>query len=70
MKEIFKANNSNQELLQYIQNEIEIMSAVNCKNIIKLYYYFEDEEFIYLILELAANGQLYRKMVNKKGLNE
>lgn len=46
------------------------MDQVNCKNIVKLFYYFEDEEFIYLIIELANNGSLYRKMIGDKKLTE
>lgn len=33
-----------------------------------MYCYFEDEDIIYLILEHAQNGQLFRKLITSKGL--
>lgn len=70
MKEILKSQAMDQSLMIYIQNEIEIMTKVNCKNIIKLFYFFEDDDFFYLIMELAELGQLYWKMVMSKGMSE
>lgn len=32
------------------------------ENIIKVFDCFEDQEYIYLVLELAENGQLYEKL--------
>ena len=70
MKAIFKDMNYDNQVSMYIKNEIEIMTKVHQKNIIKLFCYFEDEERFYLILELAPNGQLFRRLVGAKGLPE
>lgn len=44
-------------------------SALSHQNIIKLYDYFIEEDKIYLILEYAENGNLFRVM-KKQQLNE
>ncbi|TXH54170.1 MAG: hypothetical protein E6Q89_08380 [Bacteroidia bacterium] len=38
---------------------MNISTQLKHDNIIKVYECFEDEEYIYLVLELAENGQLY-----------
>ena len=43
-------------------------SALLHQNIIKLYDYFNQEDTIYLILEYAQNGKLFRLM-KKQWLN-
>ena len=42
--------------------EIKIHSYLNHQNIIKLYGVFHDDEKVYMILEYAAGGELYREM--------
>lgn len=38
------------------------MYSLNSPHIIKLYNHFEDEVSIYLVIEFAAKGQLYKFM--------
>jgi len=42
--------------------EIKIMYKLCHQNIIKLYNHFEDDENVYLIIEFAAQGQLWEKL--------
>lgn len=39
-------------------------------NIIKLYNHFEEENFIYLMIEYAGGGQLYQKLKRDKRFDE
>lgn len=66
LKEILKNPIIENGLESYIRSEIEIMQKIHSKNIIKLYTYFEDTENIYLILDYASKGQLYRIMQTTK----
>lgn len=50
------------KIIKLILNEINILLRVNHPNIIKLYYYFENEQNIYLIFEFAEHGNLYKKI--------
>lgn len=45
-----------------LRREIEIQSHLHHRNILQLYGYFYDDERVYLILEYAPRGELYRKL--------
>lgn len=45
-----------------VVREIKIHSFLDHKNIIKLYGFFHDDENIYLILEYAPDGELYKEL--------
>ena len=49
-------------MVNQLIREIKIQMFLNHPNIIKLYSFFSDEYKIYLILELACDGQLYEYM--------
>lgn len=49
-----------------IANEIEIMTILSHKNIVKLYYYFETKEEISLLLEFAKLGNLWKLIKEKE----
>ena len=43
-----------------LRREVEIQSHLQHKNILRLFGYFHDEHRVYLILEYAAKGELYK----------
>ena len=47
-----------------VVREINIHSFLDHKNIIKLYGFFHDDNNIYLILEYAPDGELYKELKN------
>ena len=47
-----------------LRREIEIQSHLNHKNILKLYNFFWDSQNIYLILEYAPGGELYKELMS------
>lgn len=54
-------------MIPQVQLEVDILYKLDHPNVIKLYTHFEDEEFIYLVLEYADHGtllDLMRKQVN------
>ena len=59
-----KQNIINQKMTEQINREIEIMYKINHPHIIKLINHFEDDENLYLIMELGAKGQLF-SLLNK-----
>jgi len=50
--------------------EVEIMMKLDHPNILRLYDYFEDEKFVYLVLELCSGGELFDRIIEKKYYNE
>ena len=53
-----------------LRREIEIQSHLRHPHILRMYGYFWDHEKIYLILEYAQGGELYKQLVVRKTLDE
>ena len=43
-----------------VRNEVEIQSRLKHPTILELYNYFEDSNYVYLVLEICRNGELGR----------
>jgi serine/threonine protein kinase len=54
------------DLEHQLRREIEIQSQLRHKNILRLYGYFYDKKNIYLILEYAPGGELYKRLNTQK----
>eukprot|EP01095_Lingulamoeba_sp_RSL-Kostka_P015770 TRINITY_DN737_c1_g4_i2.p1 TRINITY_DN737_c1_g4~~TRINITY_DN737_c1_g4_i2.p1 ORF type:complete len:541 (-),score=176.73 TRINITY_DN737_c1_g4_i2:122-1744(-) len=65
-KKLIKEN----ELEKQIRREIEIHSHLKHKNILNLYGYFYDKTRIFLILEYAPYGELYKELLRKGRFSE
>lgn len=50
--------------------EVEIHKRLKHENIIRLYTAVEDNNYIYLVLEYAAKGNLFYSIRNKKSFTE
>jgi len=48
-----------------LRREIEIQAHLRHKNVLRLYQYFWDEKRIYLVLEYAEFGELYKELRRK-----
>lgn len=53
-----------------IFNEIEILKQLDHPNIIKVYEFFEDKKFFYIVMELAHGGELFDKIQNVHHFSE
>ncbi|KAJ3372012.1 Chk1 protein kinase [Allomyces arbusculus] len=53
-----------------LEKEITIHRALNHPNIIRLYESYEDRHYMFLLMELAAGGELFDKIVPDVGLDE
>ncbi|XP_015190463.1 PREDICTED: aurora kinase C-like [Polistes dominula] len=67
MKVLFKAQIQkqgveDQVMLYQVQREIEIQTHLRHPNILRMYGYFHDEKRVYLILEYAPKGELYKEL--------
>jgi len=66
LKVLFKSQLSKAGVEYQLRREIEIQSHLRHANILRLYGYFYDENRVYLILEYAGKGELY-KVLQKEG---
>ncbi|XP_074650005.1 serine/threonine-protein kinase PLK4-like [Tubulanus polymorphus] len=47
-------------MVDRVKKEVEIHSRLKHPTILELYSYFEDANYVYLVLEICHNGELYR----------
>ncbi|KAI6224496.1 Aurora kinase [Aphelenchoides fujianensis] len=62
LKIIFKSQIQQNHVEHQLCREIEIQAHLHHPNILRLYNYFHDEKKIYLILEFALGGELYKEL--------
>ncbi|XP_063776389.1 serine/threonine-protein kinase PLK4 isoform X2 [Pseudophryne corroboree] len=53
-------------MVQRVRNEVEIHCQLKHPSILELYNYFEDGNYVYLILEMCHNGEMNRFLKNRK----
>ncbi|CAF0996715.1 unnamed protein product [Adineta steineri] len=70
LKAIIKDQISTPRLAKQLISEISIQSRLKHPNILRLYGFFHDEQRIFLLLEYAPGGELYRRMQKEKVLQE
>jgi serine/threonine protein kinase len=66
LKKIEKKLIINHGFVHQVRREVEIQSRLSHPNIIKLYGYFQDNNYVYLVQEYASGGSLF-EYVNRKG---
>eukprot|EP00884_Botryococcus_braunii_P022401 jgi/Botrbrau1/8845/Bobra.50_2s0005.1 len=70
LKVLFKNQLQQSNVEHQLRREIEIQSHLRHPNILRLYGYFYDETRVYLILEYAAKGELYKELQRCKYFEE
>lgn len=69
IKIIYKEDCSEDEK-QKIFREVEILKRLDSPNIVKIYEYFEDNKFIYIVMDLIEGGELFDKIQKVKRFSE
>lgn len=62
MKIMFKSELTKGRVERQVLREIEIQSRLKHPHILRLYTWFHDEKRIYLALEMASQGELYKHL--------
>lgn len=70
LKVLSKNQLTHLKLMDQLKNEINIFSRCHHENIIALYAAFEDQNYIYMIMELANDSNLFNKLKKQKKFNE
>lgn len=70
LKIIFKEQIEKYKIQHQLRREMEIQSSLRHPNILRLYGWFHDADRVFLILEYAHNGELYRELRMKGHLTE
>jgi aurora kinase, other len=70
LKVLFKNQLNTAGVEHQLRREVEIQSHLRHKNILRLYGYFYDATRVYLILEYAAKGELYKHLQKEERFTE
>jgi aurora kinase, other len=70
LKVLYKAQLARCSVEHQLRREVEIQSQLRHPNILRLFGYFYDETRVFLILEFAARGELYRELQNQGTFDE
>ncbi|CAI0441411.1 unnamed protein product [Linum tenue] len=70
LKVLFKNQLQQSQVEHQLRREVEIQSHLRHPNILRLYGYFYDQKRVYLILEYAAKGELYKELQRCKYFSE
>ncbi|XP_063305752.1 aurora kinase B [Pelobates fuscus] len=62
LKVLFKSQLEKEGVEHQLRREIEIQSHLRHPNILRMYNYFHDRKRIYLMLEYAPRGELYKEL--------
>jgi len=66
LKVLFKSQLQKAQVEHQLRREIEIQSHLRHPNILRLFGYFYDETRVYLILEYAPKGEMYKYLQKQK----
>ena len=67
LKCLYKEEMVKAKVEKQLRREIEIQSRLRHPNILRLHGYFHDEKRIFLMLEFAGQGELYKQMSRMEG---
>nr|XP_055223412.1 aurora kinase B isoform X1 [Gorilla gorilla gorilla] len=70
LKVLFKSQIEKEGVEHQLRREIEIQAHLHHPNILRLYNYFYDRRRIYLILEYAPRGELYKELQKSRTFDE
>ncbi|XP_028635972.1 aurora kinase B isoform X2 [Grammomys surdaster] len=70
LKILFKSQIEKEGVEHQLRREIEIQAHLKHPNILQLYNYFYDQQRIYLILEYAPRGELYKELQKSRTFDE
>lgn len=67
LKMIFKTELMKHKMEQQLLREIEIQSHLTHENVLQMLTYFTDDKRVFLVLEFAAKGEMYKELQSSKG---
>ncbi|XP_042332328.1 aurora kinase C-like isoform X2 [Sceloporus undulatus] len=70
LKVLFKSHMEKEGVEHQLRREIEIQCHLSHPNILRLYNYFHDRKRVYLILEYAPRGELYKDLQKHQRFDE
>ncbi len=69
IKILYKHNFSKEEH-EMVMNEIAIMKSLDHPNIVRIYEYFQDDRYMFIVMELVKGGELFDKIIEAHHFSE
>jgi aurora kinase, other len=66
LKAIDRASCSSDKLLKSLSAEIEIHSSLTHEFVVKLFSFFDDKSYFYILMEFCDKGELYNALQKEK----
>jgi len=60
----------NEENISMFESEIELLKSLDHPNIVKVYEYYEDDHYFYIITDYVDGGELFDEIIKRKNLSE
>ena len=70
LKCLYKSEIVQSRVEKQIRREIEIQQNLRHPHVLRLYGYFHDEKRIFLMLEFAGQGELYKQLMKARKFSE
>ena len=70
IKILEKRKMTNKKDIIRVEREIDILKSIEHINVIKVYKILQDPDKIYIIMEYCENGELFKRIIDKKKLPE
>ena len=67
---LFKQQITQSDSLLQLRREVEIQSRLHHPNIVKLLGYFHDASKVYLVLQYAPNGEVFKRLAKETRFTE
>lgn len=59
---IIDKSKASKEEIDTLINEVEIMKKLDHPHIVKVYEYYQDEKFFYIVSEMCSGGELFDRI--------
>jgi aurora kinase len=70
LKVIFKKQVDRHNVLSQLREEVEIQTRLRHPGVLRMHGYFHDEKRVYLVLELASGGELFKRLQKEARFSE
>jgi len=55
---------------KFLVSEVQLLMRIDSPSVTRLYFYFEDKDYIYLVMDLARDGTLFALLRKQNKLTE
>ena len=62
LKILFKSRLEKENILPQLRREVEIQTRLRHPNILRMFGYFHDDKFVYIVLEIAKQGEMFKDL--------